>query len=382
MAFSLYVHIPYCRSKCPYCDFNSHAATIWPEQEYTHALVTELERRSRESPWAGENLATIFFGGGTPSLFAASSIAQIIDACDRIYGIEDGAEITLEANPGTVDSAKLRGLHHAGVNRISFGAQSFNDEILKFLGRLHDAEQTRCCARMALAAGFEHLNLDLMFAVPGQRFDDLLRDLEEAAALRPDHISCYNLTFEEGTPFYTALKRGRIRPLPHSTEARMYALARKRLAELGYTMYEISNYARPGGQCRHNLAYWHAQGYLGVGAGAHSYARCGPGGRRWWNERTPVAYMARVRRDGVAETGSEVIDERTAAGEFVFLNLRLREGFALAEFERRFGRSFEDFFSTVLGRLFAGGLLVRENGRVCLSERGLELADTIAAEFV
>jgi oxygen-independent coproporphyrinogen-3 oxidase len=382
MSFSLYIHIPYCRSKCPYCDFNSHAAAVWPEQDYTRALIAELERRAQEPPWAGERVATIFFGGGTPSLFATPSIAEAIEACERLYGIEAGAEISLEANPGTVDRAKLCGLRRAGVNRISFGAQSFKAETLKFLGRIHDAEQTRRSARLAFEAGFERLNLDLIFAVPGQTFEDLLRDLDEAAALKPDHISCYNLTFEEGTAFFAALRRGQIRPLAQSVEARMYALVRRRMAELGYTMYEISNYARAGGQCRHNLAYWRAQSFLGVGAGAHSYARRGAGGRRWWNERAPAAYIEHALREGVAESGGEVIDERTAAGEFVFLHLRLREGFAIAEFERRFGRGFEAFFGATPTRLFAGGLLVREHGRVCLSERGLELADAVAAEFV
>jgi oxygen-independent coproporphyrinogen-3 oxidase len=382
VAFSLYIHIPYCRSKCPYCDFNSHAAAAWPEQDYTQALLAELGRRAQEPPWAGERIATIFFGGGTPSLFATSSIAEIIALCEKLFGIEPGAEVTLEANPGTIDGEKLLGLRCAGVNRISLGAQSFKDETLRFLGRIHDAEQTRRCARLAREAGFEHLNLDLIFAVPGQTFDDLRHDIDEAAALEPDHISCYNLTFEEGTAFYVALKRGRIRPLSDSVQARMYALARKRLAEHGYAMYEISNYARAGGQCRHNLAYWRGQSFLGVGAGAHSYARRGLGGRRWWNERAPTVYIERALRAGIAESGGEFIDERTAAGEFMFLNLRLREGFVLAEFEHRFGRSFEAFFGATAARLFASGLLVREGGRVRLSERGLELADGVAAEFL
>ncbi len=382
MAFSLYVHIPYCLSKCPYCDFNSYAAAVFPEQDYTRALIAELRRRAQEPPWAGERIATIFFGGGTPSLFAACSIGEVIEACENLFGIEAGAKITLEANPGTIDLRKLLGLRRAGVNRISFGAQSFKDETLKFLGRIHDAEQTRRSVATALDVGFEHLNVDLIFAVPGQTFDDLVRDIDEAAALNPDHISCYNLTFEEGTAFYAALKRGRIRPLGQRAESLMYALARKRLAEYGYAMYEISNYARPGGQCRHNLAYWRAQSFLGVGAGAHSYARRGPGGRRWWNERAPTTYIKRALNDGIAESGGESVDDRTAAGEFVFLNLRLNEGFARADFEHRFGRSFDGFFGAVPARLFADGLLMSEHGRVRLSERGLELADAVAAEFV
>ena len=185
MGFSLYVHIPYCQAKCPYCDFNSYAAASWPEDDYTRALITELECRARTAPFGGERIATIFFGGGTPSLFAPESIGAIIAAADRACGIEDGAEITLEANPGTVDGAKLSGMRAAGVNRISFGAQSFKDETLKFLGRIHCADQTRAAAAMAHRAGFERLNLDLIFAVPGQTMADVRFDIEAAAALGP-----------------------------------------------------------------------------------------------------------------------------------------------------------------------------------------------------
>ncbi len=185
MSFSLYIHIPYCESKCPYCDFNSYAAAIWPEANYVRAITTELARRIEDPPWAGQSLKTIFFGGGTPSLFGPGSVAAMIEAADRSCGIERDAEITLEANPGTVDLAKLRGLRAAGVNRISFGAQSFNPAILKFLGRIHNAGQTREAAAMAHRAGFDRLNLDLIFAVPGQSLDDVRSDIGNAAALGP-----------------------------------------------------------------------------------------------------------------------------------------------------------------------------------------------------
>ena len=208
MSFSLYVHIPWCQSKCPYCDFNSHAASSWPQAQYTRALISELKYRAGTASYSGRRIRTIFFGGGTPSLFDPKSIGEIIDAANRVCGIEHDAEITLEANPGTVDLAKLGGMRAAGVNRISFGAQSFNDATLKFLGRIHSAGETRAAARMAHRAGFDRLNLDLIFAVPGQTVAEVLFDIESAAALEPDHISAYNLTFEEGTAFFTDLKRG------------------------------------------------------------------------------------------------------------------------------------------------------------------------------
>src|SRR5229473_1030106 len=312
MAFSLYVHIPWCQSKCPYCDFNSHAASSWPEADYTRALISELEHRVGSAPYSGGRIKTIFFGGGTPSLFDPKSIGEIIDAADRLCGIEPDAEITLEANPGTVDAAKLSGMRAAGVNRLSFGAQSFNPTTLKFLGRIHSADETRAAATMAHRAGFDRLNLDLIFAVPGQTVADVLFDIESVAALEPDHISAYNLTFEEGTAFFTDLKRGRITQLPTDEQAAMYSAVREEIPRRGYAMYEISNYAPPGHEARHNLTYWRGQTYLGIGAGAHSYAGDGRGGRRWWNEKFPARYIAAIEARANAESGTETIDESTA----------------------------------------------------------------------
>ena len=298
MSFSLYVHIPWCQSKCPYCDFNSHAAASWPEADYTRALISELEHRANSSSYSGQGIRTIFFGGGTPSLFDPKSIGEIIDAANRVYGIEPDAEITLEANPGTVDLAKLVGMRAAGVNRISFGAQSFNAATLKFLGRIHSADETRAAANMAHRAGFDRLNLDLIFAVPGQTVADVLFDIESVAALEPDHISAYNLTFEEGTAFFTDLKRGRIKQLANDEQATMYQTVREEIPRRGYAMYEISNYAAPGHEARHNLTYWRGQTYLGIGAGAHSYAgdECGGETKAMVERKTPGTVHRRDRR--------------------------------------------------------------------------------------
>lgn len=385
MPFSLYIHIPYCASKCPYCDFNSYAASSWPEDEYVRALIAELECYADEPPFAGERLKTIFFGGGTPSLFKAASIGAIIERADRGFGLVRGCEVTLEANPGTVEYAKLVELRAVGVNRISFGAQSFDDATLKFLGRIHRADETREAVRMAHRAGFERLNLDLIFAVPGQCLQDVIADIDQAAALQPDHISAYNLTFEEGTAFFAEMRRGRIMPLANDEQAAMYAAVREELLRRGYAMYEISNYARPGHEARHNLTYWRAETYLGIGAGAHSFARDGSrdgGGRRWWNERGPARYIGRAIESGRAEGGSETVDRSVAMGEFVFLNLRLREGFALDSFCARFGVGFDEVFGRRAARLFEGGMLERTNDCVRLTERGLELADSVFAEFI
>jgi oxygen-independent coproporphyrinogen-3 oxidase len=382
MAFSLYVHVPYCQAKCPYCDFNSHAAKSWPEDRYTSALIAEMQHRSSIATFNGDQIKTIFFGGGTPSLFAPSSIGRIIDAANQAFGIERDAEITLEANPGTVDAGKLAGFRHAGVTRISFGAQSFKPELLRFLGRIHSADETREAAVAAHRAGFDRLNLDLIFAVPGQTLDDVASDIAEAAALEPDHISAYNLTFEEGTAFFTDLKRNRIRPLSETTQAAMYALVREEIPRRGYPMYEISNYAEPGHEARHNLTYWRAESYLGLGAGAHSFARDGVGGHRWWNEKLPTRYVDQVATRGTAETGGEAIDARTAQSEFVFLNLRLRDGFDPRQFEARFGQHFHHVFGGIARRLADDGLLSMTCQRVSLTDRGLEMADSVFAEFL
>ncbi|HYL57379.1 MAG TPA: coproporphyrinogen-III oxidase family protein, partial [Candidatus Acidoferrales bacterium] len=264
----------------------------------------------------------------------------------------------------------------------SFGAQSFNPATLKFLGRIHSADETRAAASMAHRAGFDRLNLDLIFAVPGQTVADVMFDIGAACALEPDHISAYNLTFEEGTAFFTDLKRGRIKQLPNDEQAAMYQAVREEIPRRGYPMYEISNYAAPGHEAQHNLAYWRGETYLGIGAGAHSFARDGLGGRRWWNEKLPARYIAAVRERRDAEAGAETIDESTAHGEFVFLNLRLRDGFALKDFHERFGRNFECIFGRVATPLLNDGLLTLERGRLSLTARGLEMADSVFAQFV
>src|SRR5581483_7234117 len=382
MAFSLYIHIPYCVAKCPYCGFNSHAATSWPEDRYTAAIIAEIRHRGTQTPFAGCPVKTIFFGGGTPSLFQPASIARILESVAATCGIADDTEITLEANPGTVAERALAGFRAAGVNRIRFGAQSFNPAILKYLGRIHTAEETRSAARAARQVGFARLNLDLIFAVPGQTLADVRRDLMEAVALEPDHVSAYNLTFEPGTAFFADLQRGRIRPLDEDLQAAMYALVRDELPQQGYPMYELSNFGPRGHEARHNLSYWRGASYLGIGAGAHSFAGEGAGGRRWWNEKLPARYLTLVEGRGEAEAGSEVIDGRTAMGEFVFLNLRLRSGLDSARFRSRFGCDFDEVFGSVAARLTAGGVLLREGGWIRLSERGLEVADSVFAEFL
>ena len=397
------MHIPYCLSKCPYCDFNSYAATRWPEAAYTDALIAELETYAGQAPWRCGAVETVFFGGGTPSLFAPRSIGRVLDAIGRLWPDESRlesresrvacpglstpdsrlstSEITLEANPGTVTLDTLRGFRVAGVNRISFGVQSFHTPHLIRLGRIHSGAEAVAAIRNARAAGFDNLNLDLIFAVPGQTLAEWEADLRTATALAPDHVSAYNLTFEEGTAFHALRARGELVPQPEEIEVAMFSRTRELLAGAGYEPYEISNFARPARACRHNLNYWRAGAYLGIGAGAHSFARVPEPGARWSNARAPHAYIEGVRLRGHARTAEESLSVRQARGEFVFLGLRCREGIDAAAFARRFGIDLVDAFPHAAG-LHRDGLLDRAGSRWTLSERGLLLADSIFATFL
>jgi len=231
--FSLYVHIPYCVSKCPYCDFNSHVVARIPEREYTDALLEEMDSQARSGEWSGRGLKSVFFGGGTPSTFQPGSIGAILERAASLFSFSGDIEITLEANPGTVDNSRFSGYRAAGVNRISIGAQSFRPDLLKFLGRVHSAGETRQALEMVRRAGFDNFNLDLIYAVPGQSLADLKADLAEALSFRPPHLSAYNLTIEEGTPFHREHRQGRIRGLPEEDEIAMAELIEEGLARAG-----------------------------------------------------------------------------------------------------------------------------------------------------
>ena len=380
--FSLYLHIPYCDSKCPYCDFNSHAVKQWPEADYAAALMAEMRFRSRQGPWRDGAVATIFLGGGTPSLFAPATIAALLHAVDELWPRRVGErEITLEANPGTTTADKLRGYADAGVNRVSFGVQSFQPDHLRRLGRIHGREQAIDAVRQARAAGFANLNTDLIYAVPGQSLAEWEEDLRTAVDLGPDHISAYNLTIEEGTAFATQRRQGLLAPLAEEIEVAMFTRTREMLAAAGYAHYEISNYAPPGRECRHNLNYWRGGEYLGIGAGAHSFAQQPFPGRRWSNEMGPQAYIAAASASGDATACAETLDTAQARGEFVFLALRCREGCDQDAFAARFGIELAAAFPHAES-LRRDGLLEHEGPRWRLSERGLLLADSVFATFV
>ena len=379
--FSLYVHIPYCQAKCPYCDFNSYAAERWPEARYVDALCAEVDHYARRAPWSGGAIHSVFFGGGTPSLFAPSSIERVLAAAASRWTIAANAEITLEANPGTVSLDALRGFRAAGINRLSFGVQSFWPHHLRVLGRIHGAGDAVAAVGWARDAGFDNVSVDLIFALPQQTLAEWESDLTRAVGLQPDHISAYNLTYEEGTPFHKLRSQGVLRQSPEEIEAAMFTRTQEILGAAGFEQYEISNYARPGRACRHNLNYWQSGEYLGIGAGAHSYAASGPWGSRWSNEKIPNRYIEAIGGTGHACSSSETLDERQARGEFVFLALRCGAGFDATVFRERFGDDLLAVFPHAAD-LQVEGLLQCRDGRWQLTARGVMLADSVFATFL
>jgi putative oxygen-independent coproporphyrinogen III oxidase len=384
LPFSLYIHIPYCVSKCPYCDFNSHVVADIPEVNYVNALLRELEHYGETDDWRGRTVQSIFFGGGTPSTFKPQSIGKLLAWVAATFPINLDCEITMEANPGTVDSENFRGYRDAGVNRISVGVQSFQPRLLKFLGRIHGATEARKALTIVRQAGFENFSLDLIYANPGQRLEDLEADLDAALEFQSPHLSAYNLTFEEGTPFHHEYRAGRMKSLTEEEEIAMAEMVQNKLSAAGLSRYEISNYARPRWHSRHNVNYWRGGDYLGLGAGAHSYRTepaTPPNGLRWSNEKNPGRYMAQVMELSHAVVETETIELARAAGEFMFLGMRMMEGISVGKFAARFGKPPAEFYPKIRDWV-DGGLLEERTGHLRLTSRGLLVANSIFVEFM
>jgi oxygen-independent coproporphyrinogen-3 oxidase len=388
-AFVLYVHIPFCFHKCPYCDFNTYAVSSLPETEYVNALLSELDYRASRPEWAGRVLRSIFFGGGTPSIFSPFSIRKIIGAICQRFQLADDAEITLEANPTPFSFEQAKGFKEAGVNRLSLGAQSLNDQTLRALGRAHSAADVYSAVQAVREAGIARLNLDLIFGAPEQSLESLVTDLRSYVALAPDHISPYGLTIEKGTPFYSSAKKGLLKLPPEPSVVSMLERIEGELGEANYERYEISNYAKFGMEARHNLAYWNGDDYLGLGAGAHSYNKQLQAelrgkrsfGRRWCNFALPAKYIAQTAAQGEAESWHEVLRAKDAVFEFFFLGLRKIQGVELSHFRRLFGLDARQVYPSTLEVLCERNLLEQHGDRLFLSERGLMLADSVLENF-
>ena len=383
---SLYVHIPFCRAKCGYCDFNSYAGQEHLIPSYARALAQEARLWSEAA--GGRPVETVYFGGGTPSLVPLSEMRLIMGALGDCFALAAEAEVSLEANPGTVDEAYLRGLRGLGFNRLSLGVQSFDDGELGALGRIHSAEEAREAYEAARAAGFDNINLDLMLGLPGQVVGQWRRSLEEALVLRPEHLSLYALTVEEGTPLAREVAQGSVPAPDPDVQADMYVWAEDRLARAGYEHYEISNWALPDRHCRHNLTYWENREYVGLGAGAHSYMD----GVRSANAVHPAEYLRLVGEAGASgERGHarmgqvvsvERVDEALAMADTLILGLRLVEGVSLSGFRERFGVELSERYGDRLRELAQAGLVETADGYLRLTPRGRLLGNEVFQRFL
>ena len=381
---SIYVHIPFCRSKCAYCDFNSYAGLEHLFEPYVQALVREIGLVSELSLQA----KTIYLGGGTPTVLPLALLEEVLSALGQSFRGTNDVEITIEANPGTVDSDYLAGLLNLGVNRLSLGVQGLDDGLLCLLGRIHTAAEAVESYNLARQAGFANINLDLIYGVPHQTLEQWQSTLREALDLRPDHLSLYALTLEEHTPLAQRVARGEIPSPDDDLAADMYVLAEEMLAEAGYVHYEISNWAGPipnlqspisNHQCQHNLTYWHNQPYLGFGAGAHSYFE----GRRWHNVLSPMEYIVQLNVGMGSCAHSEDIDRATEMAETMILGLRLvEEGVSFEGFERRFGERLESLYESELRELEQLGLVEVTAEKVRLTPRGRLLGNEVFERFL
>jgi oxygen-independent coproporphyrinogen-3 oxidase len=409
---SLYIHIPFCRAKCAYCDFNSYPGLDHLFEKYVRALQTEVRWLSQ-----GRSLKvnTIYLGGGTPTVLPLAFLGEILDSCREHFTIAEEIETTVEANPGTVDGGYLAGLLEMGVNRLSLGVQSFCDDELRLLGRIHTAAQAVETYRLARGVGFGNVNLDLIYGLPRQTLSQNPKrpcswqaTLRQAIHLLPDHLSLYCLTVEEDTPLGQRIAQGEL-PVPDpDLAAEMYTLAEETLDRVSYVHYEISNWAQPGHECRHNLNYWRNQPYLGLGAGAHSYFDK----KRWHNVLSPAEYITRLEADWqtapagfvirrpIAEYITrleadwpgpfppsveevEEIDEALEMAETMILGLRLvQEGVRLADFRERFGREVTNVYGREIGEMGRAGLLEVDGERVRLTARGRLLGNEVFQRFL
>ena len=375
-ALALYIHWPFCVSKCPYCDFNSHVRADIDEAAWRQALLEDLAWEAARLPDA--QVTSLFFGGGTPSLMPPRLVAALIEAADLHWGLAGDVEITLEANPSSVEAARFRLLADAGINRVSLGIQSLRDETLRFLGRAHDVDEGLRALELAQET-FARVSFDLIYALPGQQPDDWAAELAKALDFGTGHLSLYQLTIEPGTRFATLAARGELHPLDADEAASLYALTQQLTAAAGLPAYEISNHARPGEESRHNLAYWRYQPYAGIGPGAHGRR----GGLATQRHRKPENWMAAVARNGHGICEENAIPGREAAIEALLMGLRLAEGVDLDAIATAAGSVPAQIVDdAACRRLEAHGLIQRRGEQLRVTRAGMPLLDGILAEIV
>lgn len=385
---SLYLHIPFCEHKCIYCDFYSIAPNETrpeaglPTRRFIESLKREICLRALEERFR-VSCETVFLGGGTPSLLSIQELEEIFDAVRRAFFIESDAEITIEANPGTVDPEKFRAYRQLGINRVSMGIQSFHEDDLRFLTRIHSSDQARQCVRDAYAAGFENVSIDLMFSLPGQTQERWTSNLKNAVELNPTHISCYSLIVEPHTPLAKMVGTRQVSLLSVDQDAELYESTIDFLAESGFEQYEVSNFARPGFASRHNKNYWNHSNYLGFGPSAHSFWRgeeSDAGPERWWNISSIVGYNESLEKGALAVAGSERLTRKQLLEEEIFLALR-SDGVDIGGFQKRYGRNLLSNPGSDLNELISRDMAVLDRGRVRLTPKGYLVCDEICASL-
>lgn len=376
-SLGIYIHIPFCKSKCAYCDFCSHAPQDGETRRYTAALRMEIEVLSHSA--RDYTVDTVFFGGGTPTYLSGRELASLLYTVQSCFDIAPDAEISSEVNPATADRKKLSAMRAAGFNRLSIGLQSIHRGELSALSRIHSPEDFEECFAAARKAGFDNINIDLMYGIPGQTYGSFRETLDyTATVICPEHISAYGLRIEEGTPFY-AMRDSLVLP-DEDTEYAMYEGAVSFLSQKGYSHYEISNYAKPGRECRHNLRYWNCDDYLGFGTAAHS-CFCG---MRFFNTSSAAEYITAAdegRLSDIRET-EETVTKRDAECEYVMLRLRLRDGVPAAEYKKRFGTDFFAKYTKRLAPYTDGGFAVLDREGARLTAEGMYVSNTILADIL
>ncbi|HET6420556.1 MAG TPA: radical SAM family heme chaperone HemW [Geobacteraceae bacterium] len=378
---SIYIHFPFCVKKCLYCSFISFDDRLFQVDEYVNLLLREM-RLFRGDVDDSFSVETLYFGGGTPSLMDARQAGKVIESAAGLFDLEPDAEITIEANPGTLTEDKLAGYRSCGINRLSLGVQSFDDSMLKSLGRVHSAAQAVDSFRAARERGLENIGIDLINSLPGQTKAMWEDDLHSAVALGPEHISVYGLTIEEGTPLAAIEKCGAL-PLPDEEESvSMFESSERILRQSGYEHYEISNYALPGRRSRHNQVYWQRGNYLGFGCGAHSFLREPEFGVRWRNPDNIEEYMRSVRDGRPCREEKQRIGRREAMAEKLFLGLRMLDGVDLEQFREEFGAGFDEIYYEKCLALFESGMLETFGGRLRIPERAMLVSNRIFEKFL
>ena len=382
--FGVYVHVPYCRERCSYCDFalTPVGAGGAPSKEFADAAVREIETVAppvRDLSLDGKRPISVYFGGGTPSMLEPADVARILAAVDRRFGLGAVREITLEANPEDAEPKRLAGFRAAGVTRLTLGVQALEDRFLRALSRAHDAAQARAAIAAARAAGFAEVAVDLMFGAEGMRVDDWRATLDAAVVTGATHLSCYGLTLEGGTAMQRLVEKGSLVVPDDDAQADMYELAVERLGAHGFPRYEISNFAAPAHEAVHNNLYWRYQEWLGIGPSSHSALRVPGGAVRWWNEKNPFRWL----EDGARVGGSERVTGGAAMGEMAFTGLRLARGLAARDFDGVFGeKMFERALGAVVAKLEAMGLARRTADGVALTDRGFLISDSVFRQIV